>query len=158
MFSKYYLAFTCFCFLQLFCSEFVVHTIVVEKDSWYDFHILKFIETFFFSLAWAHMSHVFLKEMCILFLWDNILACASSSPAFPMMYSAYKSNKQVDSIQPRCTPFPIWNQSVVPCPVLTVGSWPAYRFLRRQVRWSGIPISWGMFQSLLWTTQSKVLA
>ena len=30
------------------------------------------------------------------------------------------------------------NQSVVSCPVLTVASWPAYRFLRRQVRWSGI--------------------
>ena len=27
------------------------------------------------------------------------------------------------------TPFPIWNQSVVPCPVLTVSSWPAYRLL-----------------------------
>ena len=37
--------------------------------------------------------------------------------------------------------FPIWNQSIVPCPVLTVASWPAYRFLRIQVRWSGIPIS-----------------
>ena len=42
-------------------------------------------------------------------------------------------------IQPWWTPFPIWNQSVVPCPVLTVASWPAYRFLKRQVRWSGIP-------------------
>ena len=40
------------------------------------------------------------------------------------------------------TPFLIWNQSVVPCPVLTVASWPAYRFLRSQVRWSRIPISW----------------
>ena len=29
----------------------------------------------------------------------------------------------------------------VPCPVLTIASWPAYRFLRRQVRWSGILIS-----------------
>ena len=55
------------------------------------------------------------------------------------MYSAYKLNKQVDNIQPWCTPFPIWNQSVVPCPVLSVASWPAYRFLKRQVRWSGIP-------------------
>ena len=35
------------------------------------------------------------------------------------MYSAYKLNKQGDNIQPWCTPFPIWNQSVVPCPVLT---------------------------------------
>ena len=56
------------------------------------------------------------------------------------MYSAYKLNKQGDNIQPWRTPSPIWNQSVVPCPVLTVASWPAYRFLKRQVRWSGIPI------------------
>ena len=38
------------------------------------------------------------------------------------------------------------NQSVVPCPVLTVASWPAYRFLRRQVKWSSIPISLRIFQ------------
>ena len=44
-----------------------------------------------------------------------------------------------------CTPFPIWNQSVVPCPVLTVASSPAYRFPRRYVRWSGIPISLRIF-------------
>ena len=69
-----------------------------------------------------------------------IPACASSSLAFHMMYSAYKLNKQGDNIQPWHTPFPIWNQSVVPCPVLTVASWPAYRFIRRQVRWSGLPI------------------
>ena len=39
-----------------------------------------------------------------------------------------------------------------PCPVLTVASWPAYRFLRRQVRWFGIPISFRIFHSLLWST------
>ena len=52
-----------------------------------------------------------------------IPACASSSLAFLMIYSAYKVNKQGDNIQPWHTPFPIWNQSVVPCPVLTVASW-----------------------------------
>ena len=57
------------------------------------------------------------------------------------MYSAYKLNKQGDNIQPWRTPFLIWNQSVVLCPVLTVASWPAYRFLKRQVRWSALPIS-----------------
>ena len=62
------------------------------------------------------------------------------------MCSAYKLNKQGDNIQPWLTPFPIWNQSVVPCPVLTVASWPAYRFLRGPVRWSGIPISSRIFQ------------
>ena len=39
-----------------------------------------------------------------------------------------------------------WNPSAVPCPVLNVASWPAYRFLRREVRWSGIPISFRIFQ------------
>ena len=87
-----------------------------------------------------------------------IPACASSTPAFLMMYSAYKLNKQGDNIQPWRTPFPIWNQSFVPCPVLTAASWPAYRFLKRQVRWSGIPISFRIFHSLLWSTQSKALA
>ena len=84
-----------------------------------------------------------------------ISACASSNPAFCMMCCAYKLNKQGDNIQPWCTAFPIWTQSVAPCPVLTVASWPEYRFLRRQVRWSGIPISWRIFHSLLWFTQSK---
>ena len=35
----------------------------------------------------------------------------------------------------------LFGTSLVPCPILTVASWPAYRFLKRQVRWSGIPIS-----------------
>ena len=65
----------------------------------------------------------------------------SSSPTFPMMYSTYKLYKQDDNIQPWCTSFPIWNQSVVPCQVLTVASCPLYRFLRWQVRWPGTPIS-----------------
>ena len=56
-------------------------------------------------------------------------------------YSDYKLNKQGDNIQSWRTPFPSWNQSVVPCPVTTAASWPAYRFLRKQVRCSAIPIS-----------------
>ena len=66
-----------------------------------------------------------------------IPASTSISLAFHMTYSACKLKKQDDNIQPWCTPFPIWSQSVVPCPVLNVASWPAYRFLRREVRWSG---------------------
>ena len=83
-------------------------------------------------------------------------ACASSSWKFLMMYSAYKLNKQGDNIQPWCIPFPIWNQSVVRCPVLTIASLPVYRFLKRQVRWSGIPISLRIVHSLLWSTSQKL--
>ena len=50
---------------------------------------------------------------------------------FLVMNSACKSDKKGDNIQAWRTLFPIWNWSVVPCPVLTVASWPTYRFLRR---------------------------
>ena len=75
--------------------------------------------------------------------------CASSSPVFLMMYSANKLNRQGDNIQPWHTPFPIWNQSIVPCSVLTPAFWLAYRFLRRQVRLSGTSISLKFFQFLV---------
>ena len=75
-----------------------------------------------------------------------ILVWASSSPAFPMMHSACKLSKQGDNIQSWRIPFPIWNQSVLWL-VLTVSSWPAYGFLRRQVRWYAIPISLRFFHS-----------
>ena len=90
----------------------------------------------------------------LIFFWQTWfhLMLHSFSPAFRMRYSAYKLNKQGDNIQPWCTSFPIWNQSVVPGLNLTIASWPAYRFLRRQVRWSSIPVSWRIFHSLLWST------
>ena len=72
------------------------------------------------------------RKLLIFLLAILIPACVSSSLAFHMMYSAYKLNKQGENTQPWHTPFPIWNQSIVPCPVLTVASWPAYRFLRRR--------------------------
>ena len=94
------------------------------------------------------MSSAHLR-LLIFLLAILIPSCASSSPAFLMMYSAYKLNKQGDNIQLWHTSFPIWNRYVVPCPVLTVASWHAYRFLKRQVRWSGIPISFRIFHSTL---------
>ena len=103
------------------------------------------------------VSSVYLR-LLIFLLAVLIPACAYSSPAFLMMCSAYKLNKQGDNVQPWRTLFPVWNQSVVPCPVLTVTSWTAYRFLKRQVRWSGIPISFRIFHSLLLSTRPKALA
>ena len=82
-----------------------------------------------------------------------ILAYKSSSLAFLMVYSVYRLYKQVDSREPCGIPFSILNQSVVPYRVLTVASWPTYRFLRREVRWSGTPTSLRTFHSLLWSTR-----
>ena len=99
------------------------------------------------------VSSAYLR-LLIFLLAIFIPACESSSLAFCMRHIsfafAYKLNKQGDNIQPCYTPFPILNQSI-----RTVDSWPAYRFLRRQVRCSGIPIFLRIFHSLLWSTQSK---
>ena len=110
-----------------------------------------FIKRLFSSSLLSVMRMVSSPYLKLLIFIPAILipAYASSSPAFLMMYSAYKLNKQGDNIQPWSTPFPIWNQSLVPCPVLTVASWPLYRFLKRQVRWSSIPISLRTFQFIV---------
>ena len=72
------------------------------------------------------------------------------------MYSAYKLNEQGDNIQPCYTPSPILNQSVVPCLVLTVASWPASRVLRRQVRCPGTLVPSRIFQLLVIYTVKRL--
>ena len=97
-----------------------------------------FIKRLFSSYSLSAIRMVSSAYLRLLIFLPAILipACASSSPAFLVIYSAYKLNKQDDNIQPWRTPFPIWNQSVVPCLALTIASWPAYRFLKRsQVAW-----------------------
>ena len=56
--------------------------------------------------------------------------------------------------------FQILNQFSVQCLVLSFASWFLcfYGFLRRQMRWSGIPISSRSLEGLLWSTQSKALS
>ena len=57
------------------------------------------------------VSSAYLRLLIFLLaIW--IPVCASSSPAFLIMYSENKLNKQDDNIQLWCTPFPVLNQSV----------------------------------------------
>ena len=75
----------------------------------------------FFSYSSLSAIRVGSSEYLRLFTFPPAIlipACASSSLAFLMMYSAYKLNKQGNNIQPWRTPFLIWNQSVVLCLVL----------------------------------------
>ena len=84
-------------------------------------------------------------------------AFASPRPTFHMMYSADKLNEQCDNIQLYHTSFAVLNQSIVSCLILIV-AFDLQRFLKRQVRWSGIPISFRISYSVLWSKQSKTLA
>ena len=75
-----------------------------------------FIKRFFSSSSLSAIMVVLSAYMRLLIFLPAILipACASTSPAFCNMYSAYKLNKQGDNIQPWRSPFPNWNQSTVP--------------------------------------------
>ena len=103
------------------------------------------------------VSSAYLR-LLIFLLAVLIPACISSSLAFHMRYYAYKLNKRGNKIQPWRSSFPIWNKSIVLYLILTVPSWPAYRLLRRQVKWSGIPVSLRISHSFLWFKQTEVLA
>ena len=104
--------------------------------KWYHLHIWDY--WYFSHQSWFQVvSHTVQHFVWVLCIWVK--------------------NKQGDNIQPWHTPFPILNQSIFPYPVPTVASCPAYRFLGKQLRWSGIPISLRIFHSFLWSTQSKAL-
>ena len=97
-------------------------------------------------------------DWCYLHMWGywKTWFQLGSHPTWHFAWCAlHMLNKQGDSMHPWCTPFPIWNQSVFSGSVIIVISWPAYRFLRRQVSWSGIPISLRTFNSLLWSTLKR---
>ena len=87
-----------------------------------------FIKRFFSSSSLYVLRVVSSAYLRLLIFLPAILipVSASSSCAFSLntKYSAFKLNKQCENIQPWCTPFEMWNQSV-PCPALTVASWPA---------------------------------
>ena len=149
------------------CHRFHYFLIYLPWSSFFEcwvlsqlFHSFTFTEKLFSfsSLSAIRVASSVYLRLLIFLPAILIPACSLSNLAFHMMYSEYKLNKQGDNIQPWCTLFPIWNQSAVPCLVLTVvASWPAYRFLRRQVRWSGIPISVGIFQFVVIHTVKLLL-
>ena len=100
------------------CHELVFWTLSFKPT--FSLSSFTFIKRLFSSSSLSAIrvvSSAYLR-LLIFLLAILIPACASSSPAFLMMYSAYKLSKLGDNIQPWHTPLPIWNQSVVPCPVL----------------------------------------
>ena len=115
-----------------------------------------FIKRLFSSSLLSAIRLVSAAYLRLLIFLQAILIPAydSSILVFHMMYSAYKLNKQGNSTQPWCTPFPILNQSAVPWKVLLIAPWTVYRFLKRQVRWSRIPISSIIFQFVVIYTKA----
>ena len=82
----------------------------------FSFSSFTFIKRLFSSSSLSAsrvVSSAYLR-LLIFLLAILIPACASSSLAFHLVYSAYELNKQGNNMQPWCTPFPIWNQSFVP--------------------------------------------
>ena len=88
--------------------------------------------------------------------WCAVVHGVTMSPTrlrdWTELNSAHKLNEQGDNIQPWRTPFSIWNQSVVLCPVLIVASWPAcFSLCILKKKHINSQLTWGHFIRLtLW--------
>ena len=104
------------------CHEFSFSN--VEFQAGFFTFLFTFIKRLFSSSSLSVIRVVSFAYLRLLIFLPAILIPAydSSSPTFCKIHPAYKLNKQEDNIQPRCTPSPVWNQSTVPCPLLTVAS------------------------------------
>ena len=112
-----FLSWTWKCSRNLRCNK--VHVVTNTKPA-FTLSSFTFIKRLFSSSSLSAVSVVWSAYLKLLMFLLAILipACASSSLAFCMMCSAYKLYVQGDNIRPWRTPFPIWNQSVVPSLVL----------------------------------------
>ena len=83
----------------------------VEFKPTFSLSSFTFIKRLFSSSLLSAIRVVSSVYLRLLIFLSAILipACAPSSPAFHMMFSACKLNMQGDNIQPWCTPFRIWN-------------------------------------------------
>ena len=103
-------------------------TIIFHLSHWKLFPVLLFhlIKRLFSSNSLSTIRVVSSEYLKLLIFLPAILfpAYDSSSLASLMMYSAYTllMNTQVNSIQPWRTLFPILNQFIALCPVITVAS------------------------------------
>ena len=159
-------------------SPSICHEVMVPDAMIFVFWMLSFKSTFslssftfnkrlFCSSSLSAIRVVSSAYLRLLIFLPAILipACASSSPAFLMMHSAYKLNKQGDNIQPWRTPFPLWNQSVEkdPMHVLQQSVPPTLqkattdpRLRRRLLEASLDSLLWGHC-NFLWVLVHKVL-
>ena len=86
-----------------------------------------FIKRLFSSLSLSAKRLVSSEYLRLLRFLQAVLKCfilCFIQPSILHDVLCKKLNKHGDHIQPWCTPFPIWNQSVVPCPVLTASCSP----------------------------------
>ena len=119
-----------------------------------------FINRFFSSSSLSAIRVVSSAYLRLLIFLPAILipACAAFSLAFHMLSSAYKLNKQVTKYS-----LDVLLSLFGTSPLFHVWFWLLLLdlptdFSGGSLRWSDIPISWRIFHSLLWTTQSKALA
>ena len=115
------------------CHDLLVFGMLSFKPS-FSLSSFTFIKRLFSSSSLSAIRVVLSAylRLLIFLLASLIPACASSSLAFLMIYSLWMLNRQGDNTHPWCTLFSVWNQSVVPCPFLTVASWPASNFSERR--------------------------
>jgi len=111
-----------------------------------------FIKRLFSSSSLSAIRVVSSAYLRLLIFLPAILipAYASSSPAFLIMYSSYKLNKQGDNIQPWHTPFSICSMSSSNCCFLTCiqVSQEAGQVVWYSHLFQNFPVYWALFAQI----------
>ena len=125
-----------------FKSTFSLSSFILWRGS--------FVPLCFLPLGWCHL-HIW---GCLYFSQQSCFQLESAHHfTWCTLHISWISRVTINSLDILLSQFwtsPLLNQQAV-------GSWCAYRFLRRQVGWSGIPVSLRIFYRWLWSTQSKAL-
>ena len=134
------------CTFSLFAMKWLVFWMLSFKPAFslFSFTLIKssLVPLCFLPLQWCHLHICY----CISEVVDISPISLDSSlwviqPSISHDVTTYSLAYSFPNPEPVCCSM---SGSVAP--------WPASRFHRRQVGWSGSPISWRIFHSLLWST------
>ena len=114
-------------------AKILVFWILSFKPTFLIFSLTFIKRLFSSSFSAIRMVTSAYMRLLIFLLAVFIPACAYPAQGFSWcsLHVSYISRLTIYSLDVLL--FPIWNQSVVPCPVLTVASWPTYRFLKSPI-------------------------
>ena len=155
----------CFHYFSIYCHEVMGLDAMILVFWMLSFNPTVSLSSFTFmkrlfssSLLCRKGTAICISEVIDIFPEIFIPAYASSSTAFCILYSAYKLNRQGDNIQP-------WMYSFLNLEPVCSSMSGSNLLLDLHTDFSGgrsgglgIPISWRIFHSLLWSTPSKALA
>ena len=123
-FCHYFHVFPSICHDLMGPDAMILLSVILSFKPAFSFSSFTFIKRLLSSFSLSAVRVVSPACLSLLTFPQAVLTpgCASPSHALCVLYCAHQLNKQDNNMQAWGTLFPIYNQSVVPCPVLIIVS------------------------------------